>query len=207
MLRTCNRHVASGSITPARLTMKFEMARLYSVLRARGAHLVLSFPVAGTEWRMRINRIFCDILSHFHCGGVAKRRHSVAGPLVVAVGLFAGCAGIGGPSGDGSAHLKRDAVAQRAKARWDRLIARDLAGAYQYLSPASRATTPLEVYKAKHKVGMYRSVTVDNVNCEEDACTVTLRLTYDFKQTKGITTPLTERWIISQGQAWFVDGG
>jgi hypothetical protein len=206
MLRTCNTDVATGGMTPARLTDKFEMARLYSALWARGAHLVLSFPAAGTEWRMRIKRIFCDVFSHFHRAVVAKRRHSVAGPLVVALGLLAGCAGMGGLSGDAPADVKRDAVAQRAKARWDRLIARDLAGAYEYLSPASRATTPLEVYKAKHKVGMYRSVTVDDVNCEADACTVTLRLTYDFKRTKGITTPLTEKWIISQGQAWFVDG-
>jgi hypothetical protein len=70
---------------------------------------------------------------------------------------------------------------------------------------------PLDVYKAKHKVGMYRSVKVDDVNCEADTCTVKLSLTYDYKGVRGrrkpmtITTPLTEKWIISQGQAWFVD--
>jgi len=126
---------------------------------------------------------------------------------VVVIGLLGGCAAVGRLSGDTSPEVKRDAVAQRAKARWDRLIARDVAGAYEYLSPASRATTSLDVYKAKHKVGMYRSVKVDEVNCEADACTVKLSLTYDFKRTKGITTPLTEKWIISQGQAWFVDRG
>jgi hypothetical protein len=73
------------------------------------------------------------------------------------------------------------------------------------MSPESRATKPLDLYKAKHKVGMYRAVKVDNVSCEGDACTVKLTLTYDHKRMKGITTPLTEKWIISQGQAWFVD--
>ena len=38
----------------------------------------------------------------------------------------------------------------------------DLAGAYEYLSPASRATMPLDLYKAKHKVGMYRAAKVDD---------------------------------------------
>jgi hypothetical protein len=58
-----------------------------------------------------------------------------------------------------------------------------------------------------------KAVKVDDVNCEADTCTVKLSLTYDYKGAKGvkqpltITTPLTEQWIISQGQAWFVDRG
>jgi hypothetical protein len=192
--------------------MKYEMARLYSALWARGAHLVLSFPMPGTEWRMRINRIFCDVSRHCHRGGVAKRRHSVAGPLLVTIGILGGCAGVGGLSDDASPEVRRDVVAQRAKARWERLIERDLAGAYEYMSPASRATTPLDLYKARHKVGLYRSVKVDGVHCEADTCTVDLSLTYDYKgkgmkEPMEITTPLTEKWIISQGQAWFVDRG
>ena len=121
--------------------------------------------------------------------------------------LVGACASVGGLSADAPADVKRDAVALRAKARWERLIDRDVAGAYEYLSPASRATMPLDLYKAKHKVGMYRSVKVDDVNCEADTCTVKLSLTYDYKRFKGVTTPLTEKWIISQGQAWFVDRG
>lgn len=129
---------------------------------------------------------------------------------MIAVAVLGGCAGMGSLSADTPANVKQEAVSARAKARWDRLIAGDLAGAYAYLSPASKATMPLSVYKAKHKVGMYRSVTIDDVECQADACTVTLRLTYEFKrarQSKAITTPLTEKWIISEGQAWFVDRG
>lgn len=132
--------------------------------------------------------------------------------MVLAIGLLVGCAGIGGLSADAPADVKRDAVAARAQARWERLIDRDLAGAYEYLSPASRATTPLDLYKAKHKVGMYRSVKIDDVNCEVDKCSVRLSLTYEYKgkgmkEPMTVTTPLTEEWIISQGQAWFVDRG
>jgi hypothetical protein len=192
--------------------MKFEMATLYSAFAVRRAHVALGFGAADTEWSTRIKRMFCDVFGHFHRSGVVNRRHSVAGTVVMAIGLLAGCADIGGLSADAPTDVKRDAVAQRAKARWDHLIARDLAGAYEYMSPASRATMPLDVYKAKHKVGMYRSVEVDDVNCEADTCTAKLSVTYDHKvrgasKPLNITTPLTEKWIISQGQAWFVDRG
>ena len=54
---------------------------------------------------------------------------------------------------------------------------------------------------------MYRESKVDSVKCEADACTVEIRLTYDYKRFKGITTPVLEKWIITQGQAWFVVQG
>jgi hypothetical protein len=152
--------------------------------------------------------VFCDVFRHFRVGAVAKRRHLPIGGGVLLLGALAGCAtGLGGSglSADTAAEVKRDAVAARAKARWDALIRLDLEGAYAYLSPASRETMPLDLYKAKHKVGMYRAVKVENVRCEADSCTVSLSLTYDHKSFKGITTPLVEKWIISQGQAWFVD--
>ena len=192
--------------------MKFEIARLYSVFPARRAQLRWPFGSGRTERRGRFKTMFCDVFRHFHRGAVAKRRHPVGVPVALAIGLLAGCAGVGGLSADAPADVKRDAVAARAKARWDRLIDRDLPGAYEYLSPASRATMPLDLYKAKHKVGMYRSVKVDAVSCEAEKCMVKLSLTYDLR-TKGtknpvtLTTPLTEEWIISQGQAWFVDRG
>lgn len=151
--------------------------------------------------------MFQDVFGHFRQWSVAKRRHSVIGAVVAAVTLLGGCAGVGGLSDNAPAQVRNEAVAARAQARWQRLIDGDLAGAYEYLSPATRATTPLDIYKAKHKVGMYRSVKVDAVNCEADACTVRLSLTYDYKRIKGVTTPLVEKWIITQGQAWFVDRG
>ncbi|HEY6828270.1 MAG TPA: hypothetical protein VI259_15530 [Gemmatimonadaceae bacterium] len=153
--------------------------------------------------------MFCDVFWHFRRHVVAKRRHFGVASLALA-GLLTACAGLGGLSADAPAEVKRDAVAARAKARWERLIDRDVAAAYEYLSPASRATTPLDLYKAKHKVGMYRSAKVDDVKCEADKCTVRLSVTYEYR-VKGasnpmtVTTPVTEEWIISKGQAWFVD--
>jgi hypothetical protein len=187
--------------------MNFEMATLYSAFAApRFAYrFALCRGRAGAT--ARIKRMFHDVLGHFHRWGVAKRRHSLIGALAVAVVLQAGCAGVGGLSASSPAEVKNDAVAARAKARWQRLIDRDLAGAYAYLSPASRATMPLDLYKAKHKVGLYRAVNIEGVDCQADTCTVKLSLTYDYKRIKGVRTPLVEKWIISQGQAWFVDKG
>ena len=53
---------------------------------------------------------------------------------------------------------------------------------------------------------MYREIKVNSVDCQAAACTVKLTLRYDFKRYKGVETPLTERWLIEDGQAWFVEG-
>ena len=44
-----------------------------------------------------------------------------------------------------------------------------------------------------------------------ELCSVKLQLTYDIprgpmspKPVKGIETPLTERWVIENGSAWYV---
>jgi hypothetical protein len=34
---------------------------------------------------------------------------------------------------------------------------------------------------------------------------VHLTVVYDYKQFKGVATSLSERWIITQGQAWFAE--
>jgi len=208
MLRPRNSHVAQATPSPARLTMKSEMATLYS----RFAALLTHVRLANSRWRAegsdRINRLFCDILRHFRNRTVAKRRQLLIGAVGFAVVLAGGCASTTGGAGlgpDTPADVKKEAVAARAKARWDALIKPDLESAYAFLSPASRATMSLDQYKARHRVGMYRAVNVDSVDCEADRCTVNLKLTYDFQRFKGITTPLVERWIIAQGQAWFVE--
>jgi len=187
--------------------MKIEMATLYSVFAPRPCRIVFSFGherIEGIGW---INRMFCDVFGHLRRMSVAKRRQFAAGGIVAIGAALGGCAGIGGLTPDTPAPAKQEAVAARAKARWDALIKLDVAGAYEFLSPASKATMPLDVYRAKHKVGMYRDAKVDSVNCEADACTVEVRLTYDYKRFKGITTPVLEKWIITQGQAWFVVQG
>jgi hypothetical protein len=126
------------------------------------------------------------------------------GLLIVAL---AGCATIGatrlGP--DTPEAVKEAAVGKRAEARWQKLIDKDVSGAYEYLSPGSRATMTLNQYRGKHRVGFYRKADVRSVKCQGEVCTVTVMLTYDHERASGITTPLTEKWIIDQGQAWLVE--
>jgi hypothetical protein len=208
MLRARNTHVARATATSARLTMNIEMATLYSRFAAWRTQVRLANAHRQPEGSEGINRLFCDVLRHFRNRTVAKRRHSLVGAIVVAAGLVGGCASTTGGAGlgpDTPTDVKRDAVAARAKARWDALIKPDLESAYTFLSPASRATMSVDQYKAKHKVGMYRAVSIDSVECEADRCTVNLKLTYDYQRFKGMVTPLSERWIIAQGQAWFVE--
>jgi putative sterol carrier protein len=186
--------------------MKFEMATLHSAFAARRLVLAFAFRTPASEWQRRVKKWFCDVSRQYRATVVAKRRQSCTALLMLTLGL-AGCAGTGALSDASSAEARRDAVAERAKARWERLIAGDLDGAYAFLSPASQKTMPLDLYKAKHKVGMYRGVKVDDVKCDGDTCTVKLLVTYDYKRFRNVTTPLTETWIITQGQAWFVDRG
>ena len=184
------------------------IATLYSRFAAGRRPVRWTIRCARPEGTRRINRLFCDVLRQFRAHTVAKRRQSTGGTAIGIAVLLGGCAagtGLGGLTADTPAAVKQEAVAARAKARWEALIKLDVPGAYAFLSPASKAAQPLDLYKAKHKVGMYRTVKVDGVACEADACTVNLSLTYDYKRFKGMTTPLVEKWIITQGQAWFVE--
>ena len=210
MLLVRNTHVASTNLSPVRLTMKPEIATLNSEFVPGPAAVQLAIRRDRPEGDEPINRVFYDVLRHFRFESVAKRRHSKVALALLAVAWLGGCAagsGFGGLTAETSEEAKQSAVAARAKARWEALMKLDIAGAYEYLSPASKATMPLDLYKAKHKLGLYRAVKVDGVRCAADACTVNLSVTYDYKSFKGITTPLTEKWIITQGQAWFVEQG
>jgi hypothetical protein len=120
--------------------------------------------------------------------------------LVLGVTL-AGCAGV---RVDSAPEEKQKFVAQRAEARWQLLLKGDLAGAYEFLSPGSKATMSLDLYKAKIKPGMWREARVEKVDCQAEVCSVVMQITYDRKQMKGIQTPLMESWIIEKGSAWYV---
>ncbi len=189
--------------------MMIEMARLYSRFGHWAAGVAIAMGARPAESGSKANWMFSDVLRQFSAATVAKRRQYAKRWIgALAVLALAGCATVGGPgtlTKDSSPDVKREAVAARAQGRWDALIKGDLNAAYAYLSPATRATTPLDVYKAKHKVGLYRKIKVDSVDCEGAVCTVKLTLTYDYKRFKGIETPLVEKWVIEDGQAWLVE--
>jgi hypothetical protein len=144
-------------------------------------------------------------------GTVAKRRQLAGwGGIGLVVALLAACATTTGQlyvTEQSPPEVKKEVVTARANARWQALLRGDLTAAYEYLSPGSKAAMSLDFYKGKHRTGMYRAATIESVACVANACTVNINVTYDYKTTKGIVTPLSERWVISGGRAWYVEGG
>jgi len=133
----------------------------------------------------------------FAARGARASRRMGWGLIVV----LAGCAGIGA---DSSPEAKQKAVAARAEARWQLLIKGDFAGAYEFLSSGSKATMPLDLYKAKMRPGGWRQATVEKVDCEAEVCNLVVEVTFDRRQMTGIQAPVRETWIIEKGSAWYV---
>lgn len=144
---------------------------------------------------------------------VAGRRQW--GAAMFAAGLLglAGCASV--PAGGGAtaapvlskdtpAEAKTAAVTKRALERWDLLLKGDTKSAYGYLSPASREVTPLERFQARTTTSSYRGIKLDQASCEAESCSVRLWLTFDHRAMQGVVVPITETWVIADGQAWLV---
>ncbi|MFO1311898.1 MAG: hypothetical protein U1F41_07505 [Burkholderiales bacterium] len=123
---------------------------------------------------------------------------------------LAACASTTQPGGGAVAttpEAKEALVRERALSRWALLIKDDLDAAYAYFSPGSKEAVTLAKFKANFRRGAFREAKVDNVVCDGDACIVRLFVTYDHAKMKGITTPISESWIVDGGQAWYVYGG
>ena len=95
-------------------------------------------------------------------------------------------------------------VTERAAARWKAVIARDFEAAYQFMSPASRATVTPAGFRTIASRLNYRAAEVKEVTCEAQACKVKLQITYDAAMMQGVRTLLEESWVIDKGQAWYV---
>jgi hypothetical protein len=104
-------------------------------------------------------------------------------------------------------------VTERAAARWKAIIGKDFAAAYEYMSPATRATVTPAGFKTIAGRLDYRNARITAVTCDGATCRVKLILTYNAKvaikgdlsaDMEGVSTPLEENWVIEQGQAWYV---
>ncbi|MHB9103274.1 MAG: hypothetical protein ACYC2E_17415 [Sulfuricella sp.] len=120
---------------------------------------------------------------------------------LLVVGL-AGCAGIARDAG--GAQDTRQQVSERASARWDALIAGDLARAYEYLSPGTRDVMSLDLYKSRTRAGGWKKASVDTVSCEQDRCEVTMVIEHSYRDMKSIETRLSEVWLQEGGKWWYV---
>ncbi len=100
-------------------------------------------------------------------------------------------------------------VTERAKARWDALIAGDIEKSYTYLSEGYRIGMPLASYSAKRSQDPFKiiSVYIREVNCQDvEVCNVSIALTIEATmQTVGkkqFPSILDEAWL-KQGDSWF----
>ncbi|MDP2827027.1 MAG: hypothetical protein Q8O37_00310 [Sulfuricellaceae bacterium] len=119
-------------------------------------------------------------------------------PLVVLLSVT-GCASLeqGGLNGERQ-------VRDLASERWAALIAGKMDDAYQYLSPATRETQSLELYKSRTRPGRWKKATVDSVVCAQDKCDVVVLLEYSYKDMKSIESRLEEAWLLNGGKWWYV---
>jgi hypothetical protein len=111
--------------------------------------------------------------------------------------LLAGCAG--GLTKSSPVEARRAAVTERSQARWALIVSKDHAKAYEFLSTASRQVISRQDFVDRVSRTVFRSASVEKVDCVEDLCKVTVRFTYDHPQIRGVSNTLQESWILEGG--------
>lgn len=123
--------------------------------------------------------------------------------LLLAASAMAGCA---------TAPLSPEqVVAQRAQERWAALIAGDVQKAYGYLSPASRALTPFEIWRATAvaKATVWKAAKAVKVECDSsERCKARVNIDHQPLVLAGrlgtITAAVDETWLLDNGEWWLL---
>jgi len=93
-------------------------------------------------------------------------------------------------------------VQERAQARWDLMLKGDLTGAYEYMSPGTRAVMTRDQFASSVRTGFWKAVKVDKVVCETPAsCEAHLTVDYEFRGSP-VRTPAKETWV-KDGSTWW----
>ena len=136
--------------------------------------------------------------------GASRARFRLAAALGLCLLMLGACA---------TSPAARDKVIQeRAQARWDALLARDYATAYEYLSPGYRSATSATDFEIAFRSRrlQYLSAEYQGHDCEESACTVRMKLGYKIvRPVAGLpewnsNSVVQERWINSGGKWWYL---
>lgn len=104
-----------------------------------------------------------------------------------------------------------DGVEERAQVRWDLLIAKQAARAWDLLSPGVRAASKREEYAAAftHRPVSWLAAKVAGKKCDADSCTLQVEVRYKAEIPQSSAGPiestayLQERWIRVDG-AWYL---
>jgi len=122
--------------------------------------------------------------------------------VLFALALLGGCATV--------PDKPEDAVAQRAQARYEALIAKDYKKAYAYFTPAFREANAYESWiRSRPPRAAFLAARVLKVECPtQDACSVEMETSYESPRgvraaPKGPVERVTpERWVQVDGQWW-----
>jgi hypothetical protein len=136
-----------------------------------------------------------------------KFQQSIAGVRMLAVlgavALLHACASL-------DQRPPEEQVRQRANERWQYHINGKFEQAYAYLSPASRAVTPYERWRAGiGGITIWKSAEVASVTCETSGkCIARVKVEHQPLFLRGklgtITSALDETWLLDDGQWWLV---
>ena len=107
---------------------------------------------------------------------------------------------------------KENAVEERAKARWETLLAGDLDGAYGFLSPGFRSSVSSLQYQRSLLLMRIKwdDVRVIESECEETTCNVSISLDYTLHGAlPGVSKfegnqKIEESWLLVDGNWYFV---
>ena len=124
--------------------------------------------------------------------------------VAAAAFMLAACASLGGVTAESPSEVKQAAVTERVKARWQAVIAGDPEASYEFLSPGSKASTSLSSYKSRARLVGFQSADIESVACEPEVCKVKLRVVFDHRLMKGLSSVVEETWVLEKGQYWYV---
>ncbi|MEZ5543719.1 MAG: hypothetical protein R3F10_00705 [Lysobacteraceae bacterium] len=107
-----------------------------------------------------------------------------------------------------------EAVALRAKERWDAIIIKDYKKAYSYLTAGARATTPYDNYATRLAKATltWESAQVKNVVCEEpEVCVATLGIGIKVRSPAAsfgakmlsASPEVNENWLLGDDGQWY----
>lgn len=111
---------------------------------------------------------------------------------------------------DEAKQAQRKVLEQRVTARWDALIRKDFATAYEYTSPAYRKLYSVDAFKRNFGGSVaWRRVEVVGVDFQgDDAATVGINLFVVYHGTQSgpvdMTTYVQEPWVRVDGQWWYL---
>ena len=129
---------------------------------------------------------------------------SLVAAVLVASLVLAGCAAGGGVR-------KSESVADRAVARWNHLINKEVGSAWELMTPGARAVKSRNAYIAETLVKPVTWTSVEFVEQDcpsENQCTLKLNVGFKVRSRQtGVglveaSSPVTETWLRSDGE-WF----